>query len=263
MTAAQDALRAVPRRVRGAAGAGFAWIRERARHESRRRRLAWLAVALLLVAGPVGFDLARQSSFHASIELFPAPLPPYPAVHDPAYYRAFLGDPELRRQIQLNVGDGAEYRDVRIRPYPPRRTLIVTVTAGTPALARDFVNALGPQLAGASRRQIAVTTVRDAARIRAALQTARARRQPVARRRALARRLRAVERLVATQPARVLLGQAAAAPRLRRWADRVTDALPGSFPPRPGLGWVALAGLIVLAALWGAVLALVPPGREP
>ena len=227
--------------------------------ESRRRRLLWIAIAALLVLGPLFFNLARAPHFETSIELFPRPVAPYPADADPRYFLALLSDPELRHQMQLHVGLGAaSYRDVTIRPDRTLGALTLGVIAKTPANAQRFVNALGPQIVQATRRQLGRQAVRDTEALRARLQTHMARK----RRRTLQRQLRRLERFGEFPPSRVVLGRPAPRPRLERWADRFADALPGDFAGRPSPGWAALAGLFITATLWAISLAFVAPGRR-
>jgi hypothetical protein len=230
---------------------------ERARGESRRRRLLWIAIAALLVLAPLAFDLARAPDFKASVELYPTRVAPYPAVLDPSYYRSFMGDSELRRQMQLNVGDRvADYRDVTIDRDPTSGTLTLTAVAATPAKAQRFVNALGPQIAEATRRQLGLQAARDRTKLRQRLRTRLSRSERLT----LRRQLRRLGQFGQFPPGRVLLGRPAPRPRMDRWADRLVADLPGDFPGRPSPAWAALAGLLVAATLWATCLVLLPPG---
>jgi hypothetical protein len=226
-----------------------------ARHESPRRRLVWVAIALLMVLGPVGFNLARTTEFSASVEIYPSAVPPYPAVFDPDYYRGLVRDPELHRQVILNIGPGiADYRRVSIVPVPAHRSLALIVHSPDREHASRFVNSLGPQIAGASARQLHRLGQADSVRIRARL---RGHLAPAVRR-ALQRRLAAIGRLGALPPIRAQIGPRAGVPSLS-WADRIADALPGPLPGRPSLLWSAVAGLLVAATLWAIGLLLVSP----
>ncbi len=232
-------------------------LRADATGESRRRRLAWVAVAAVLVLAPLAITVGRAPEFKASVQLFPRAVGPYAAVFDIAYYRSLLEDPALVEPMRLSVRSGvAEYEDVTFSRGRPGQ-LVVTVAAPVPADAQRFVNVLAPQIAGATRQELARVTARDVAELRARL---RSRLAPESRR-ALRRRLSQVERLGPLPPGRVLYGSPAALPRMERWADRLIDDLPGAFPPRPSPLWAALAGLLVAVTLWATWLVLVPPDR--
>jgi hypothetical protein len=247
--------------VRSAIADAIAPLARRARRESRRRRLVWIAITAVFVLVPVGFNLARAPNFEASVELFPRAVGPYPAVTDPAYYRSLLADRELRRQMTLNVGGGvAEYRDVSITPSSTRDTLILTVAAADPAKAQRFVNALSLQVAGATQRQLGRLADQDATKLRDRLRT----RLAASERRRLRRALRRLNRFGPFPPGRVLPGRPAARPPMDHWADRLVAELPGTFPGRPNPAWAGLAGLLVAATLWAICLVLIPPRtRDP
>jgi hypothetical protein len=218
-----------------------------ARHETRRGRLGWLAVAALLVLGPLGFNLAREPRFDASMTISPRAVGPYPAIDDPGYYRTLLADPQLRARTKADGGEAVGGDDdVTILPGPEPETVTLTVRAGTPERAQVFVNALGPQIARATERALALVASEDAARLRERLRRTGL---SVAERRTLRARLRRIEELSADSPPGVVLGSAAM-PQIDRWADRLADALPGALPARPNPAWAALAGLFVAAALW-------------
>lgn len=231
---------------------------ERARREPRRRRAAWLVTALVFVAVPLSVNLARESDFETSIEIFPRAVGPYPAVSDAAYYRAFLDDPGLRARMEVNVGRNvASYKDVTIRRGPRRGALTVTVTARTPTDAERFANALAAQLAGASGRDVARLAAADADAVRDRLRGRLSTRE----RAILRRRFRRLERLAEPPRPRAVPGRAAPRPRLTSAADRAVDSLPGSFSGRPNPILAALAGLLVVAIAWATCLVLVPPPR--
>jgi hypothetical protein len=233
-------------------------LRAAARHETRGRRLGWLAIVALLVFGPLTFNLAREPGFEASMALSPSEVKPYPAIHEPRYYRSLLADPELREQTRLNAGDGVvDYDDVSIGPGPKRAVLTVTVEARTPHSAQRLMNALGPQIAGATKRELRRAAIRDTERLRARL-----RRSSLTsdRRRALQRRVRHLMELSEAPPPRVVLGPPAELPPIDRRADQLVDDLPGDFPARPNPAWAALAGLFVGGTLWAICLVLLPPG---
>jgi len=250
--------RAAVGRLRGLAVALAATLRDGARGESRRRRKVWVVIAALLVLGPLAFNLARAADHRASVELFPREVEPYRAVSDAEYYRSLLDDPPLRQQMRLNArARAADYDGVTIRRGPRRGALTVTVAAGTPARAQRLVNALAPQIAGATQRQLARLADDDARTVRRRLRERPSR----AERRQLRRRLRRLNEFGQFPPPRVLPGAQAPPPRIDRWADQLVDDLPGDFPPRPSPAWAALAGLLVTATLWAIFLVLMPPGR--
>lgn len=226
------------------------------RRESRRRRALWVAIAVLLVLGPIGFNLARGDEFRASLEVFSRPVPPYAQINDAGYWRALLRDPELHHQTALNIGtEIPDYRRVKIVLEPGGRALRVTVTLDSPGHARTFVNALGPQLAGASSRQLYRRWQLDARAIRDALRgRVRARERA-----ALKRRLAAITKLGRVPPTRAVVGPRAGSPHLDSWADRFVDAMPGGFVERSSPLAAGLAGLLVALVLWLLALVVVPP----
>jgi hypothetical protein len=234
-------------------------LRENARLESPRRRARWVAIALLLVLVPTLFNAAREGRTAASLELFPSDVGPYPAVRDTTYYAGLLADPELVTQMRLNArAEPAAYSRAQFR-LTPRGTVMVTVHAEGSAQTTQLVNALGPQLAGATKRRVAQLAKHDATTLRARIHSG-AVRAPA--RRKLRRRLRETERVVANPAARISLG-ASAPPRALGWADRLADALPGGRPPRANPVAAALAGLLIAATLWCIGLIVVPPSLVP
>lgn len=259
MTALRSEVESRARRLADAALRGAAVLREAARRESRKRRMAWGGVAALLVLGPLLINLARDSSFTASVGMFPRPVGPYEAVRDPAHYRALLADPVLRQHTQLNSGEPFPAPDdVRIRVNPPGQGMRLTVRADTPRAARTLVNALGPQIAGASARAITVRAQRDLRALDARLRAPGTGR---AERRALRERIRAISGLAREAPHHVLIGTRAGPPALG-WADNLVNAAPGDFTPRPPAATSALAGLLVAVTLWMIGLVVVPPAAE-
>src|SRR3954451_6175777 len=234
-------------------------LRERAREQSRRSRIAWAALATLLVVGPVVFTLARSAEFTVSAEIAPNAVGPYPPVFDAAVYRGFLADPELQSQMRLSVkAEPSEYLGATIRPTAVG-TLALAIASERPAHARALINALGPQLSEASRRSLAARVHMDATRLRARL---RAKGLSSAQRRVLGRQLRPLDRLDPPPPGALVLHLPAPQPKLSSWADRVADALPGEFPTRPSPIAAALAGLLIAAALWAVALTLPPRVRD-
>jgi hypothetical protein len=228
---------------------------------SRDRRIFWAVLAVVLVVVPFGLNLARQKTFTSSIEVFPQKVGTFGAESDPAYYRGLLKDSELRLQMDKQVkAQDLEYRRVTIGPGRARDSLVLGVHGSDRARTRAFVNALGPQLANATSRQLSVTAQR---RARALLTRARGeRRRSVARR--LRRRAGQFGKLAQAPPQRIVLGRRAALPKLTHAADRFVDGLPGGFPGRANPFLAALAGLVVLIGLWVLSLVLLPVGgRRP
>lgn len=253
-------LRDLARAVRERTLALTAKLRNGGRRETWRRRILWLTVAALLVIGPLAFNLAREPEFDASIQLFPRAVPPYPATFDPGYYESLLNDPDLREQMSLNVGDDvAGYDDVSIERGPGRGRLTMTVKDGVPEDAQRFVNALAPQIAGATSRQLRRRVDRDVERLRERFLGMSE--EPSPERRRLRLRLRRLARFGEFPPTRVLPGAPAETPPMDRWADQLVDDLPGDFRARPSPWWAALAGLLVAVTLWAIGVVLVPPDR--
>jgi hypothetical protein len=217
-----------------------------------------------MVAVPAAFNLARHSSYSASRDIYPRPIAGYPLVSDPAYYRAFLGDRELQAQMYQNTGARPpEYANTHIALGMGGK-LISIVKAETPARAQELVNALGPQLANATRRQLAQQARADETKLRGELRSRTLSAHDARlRRRQLRRAVRAV-RLGPEPPERIVLGAPAGRPPIRGFADKLADSLPGAFPARRSPVWAGLAGLLVAATLWLIGLALFPPGgRRP
>ncbi|MEK6278217.1 MAG: hypothetical protein AABM29_09420 [Actinomycetota bacterium] len=233
---------------------------ERARGETPRRRIAWGAIAAALVLLPVAFNVARESSFTASVEIFPRAAPPYGAISDPGYYRSFVTDAALQQEMQRNAGAGIhEYHAATFRPTP-QGTVLLGVSSDDRARAQQLVNALAPQIMGASGRQLERQIAEEAAVLRARIRYQRL--QPDDRR-ALGGRLRQIERLDPIVSDRAVLGAAAREPRLERLADRVADAMPGGLPDRPNPMSAGLAGLLLFVTLWTIGLVRVPPAAAP
>lgn len=228
--------------------------------ESRRRRITWAIVALVLFAVPFAFNAAREARFTASVEIFPRPVPPYPAVSDPAYYRAFLEDPHLRGEMLQNANAGlAEYSGAEFRSTR-RGTVLLAVSRTDPTRARELVEALGPQIAGATARQLAAQATQEAGLLRERIRDGRLDSDE---RRTLGVRLRRVTRLSRRLSIRVVLGPVAAPPEEESWADRVAAALPGETPERPDPLVAGIAGLFLAGTLWVIGLLLVPPVSAP
>jgi hypothetical protein len=228
--------------------------------EGRRRRIAWIVVALLMVVVPVAFNLARNS-YSASLELYPRAVSGYPPVNDPAYYRAFLTDNELQTQMRFHAPGGpSAYADAVIRAGR-RGRVVVTVSADAPNDAQRIVNALGPQLANATRRQLAAQAEAEAQRLRALLGSGKLTARQTRR---VRRRLARANSVGLVPPERIVLGTRPGPPPLRGFADKVADAMPGPYPTRPSPLWAGFAGLLVAVTLWLIGLALLPPrGRGP
>lgn len=244
------------RRARQAGGA----VRRGLAAESRRRRIFWALVAAVLILGPVAFNLGRADGFSARVEIFPRPVGPFPAVNDQSYYRGLLADPELRIAMDTSVAARtSEYRRVRFGRVPDHRTLFVSFQDADPDRAREFVNALAPQIANSTGRPLVPVVQRRAAALIA--KASDARRRSTARR--LRRRAARLARLLQA-PQRVVLGRGAARPELTHWADRFADSLPGGFPTRADPIAAGVGGLVVLVGLWVLGLFAFPPdGRRP
>ena len=241
-----------------------------ARLPAGRRERLLLGLAALLVLGPLIFNVARAPDHSASVELHPVLDRGLPPNDDPAYYRALMVDFQLRVNMRKNIGGLASaglYDDVTFE-RTPRRTVLMMAAAATPDDAATFANALAPQLAGASKRELQRSTLVIARRLRGAL----ARRPPRAERRRLRSELRRIEALLNEPHERIVLGPAATPPNVDNWADRIADALPGELPGRPSPLWAAFAGAVVAATLWLIAFVLFPrvgrggtdrPGSDP
>jgi hypothetical protein len=232
--------------------------------QSRRRRILWAVVAIVLVVVPFGLNIARQSTFEASTKVLPRAVGPFPAERSRAYYRSLLADPELLTQMKQNADATAgDFRNLRIVRRPARRTIELRFSDVDRERARDFVNALALQIANATSRELGADAQRRVAQL--TLQAQRARR---ARRRSTAVRLRreaaGVRVITRAPPQRIVIGSFAPLPKLTHWADRVVDALPGALPPRPNPVIAALASLLTLIGLFVLSLFVFPPGgRRP
>ena len=141
---------------------------------------------------------------------------------------------------------------IRLVPTGKRPSLTLSAAAETPQDVRKFVNSIGTHLAVVSGEHLALQAKGDVSELRDKRRHARG-----ARRVRITRRLRALDRLLAARPmpSQIVLGPRPGAPKPKRWADRVVDALPGAFPARPspvlaGLAGLALAGSLVALTLW-------------
>jgi hypothetical protein len=224
----------------------------------RRALLLWVILAAILMIGPIALTLARAREFTASVEVF-TQSQPYP-VRDPmSYLEGLLDDPflhqALRRPTRISGRSEweSELETVRLRPTRTRPSITMSASADTPRRVRDFVNILGTRLAETSARQVQQRSRGRATRLRRRLRNPEL---PANSRRLVRRDLARVERLLQENPAQIVLGPRPGAPRPKRWADRLVDELPGSFPTRPSPFVAGLAGLAVAVAL-GIILLLV------
>jgi hypothetical protein len=230
----------------------------RARGESWPRRALWIAVAIVLVGVPVAVNAARSESHRASVVLVPRAVAWYEPIIEPGLYRRLLADNiVLRQEMQKNTG--VAFRDYRrnttITTISGRR-LKLTVTADTPARARRIVNALAPQIAEATRRDLAPVVLADIETLAGRIERGR---RGTATRRERVRLLRELQRLGPLPPSRVLPGAPAPPPKLERPADRFVDGLPGDLPGRTSPVWAGVVGLLVVLVLWSIGLFHVPP----
>jgi hypothetical protein len=230
-------------------------LRERAGRESPERRMAWAAVAMLLVVGPVIFNLGRSDSFTASVDMYPRQVGPYPPDHGVRYYRDLLADPRLRTETRRNARTVPDYQAVSIRPNPALGSLVLTVRDREPERARRIVNALGPQIASASARHLAAHSERELRRLRAMLRRGPTRRVD----RLFLRQAIQVRRGIGPESHRIVIGPRAGPPKFQSLPDRVANAMPGDLKPPPSTVAVALSGLVVVATLWLMGLTLFPP----
>jgi hypothetical protein len=230
------------------------------RAEMPPRRVAWAVVTGLLVLFPALLSVARAPGFTSSVELLPQAVGEFPPPDDPAYYGGLLADPRVRRTTAGNVRDplGAfAFRSVTIR-RATRGRVIVGARFATPDRARDFIDALAPQLSAASARDL-VARARGTSRAVAAQYRAARR---AADRRRLRARLRELKRAIREGRPRAVVAGPAETAEVERPADRFVDALPGGFTGRPSPFWAGAAGLLVAAMLWAVALVTLPP-RAP
>jgi hypothetical protein len=219
----------------------------------RRVRLGWGALALVMFALPVAFGLARTPEFSASTALYPRAVGPYQPPRAGYYLRALREDTILHRYVRLGVGaPSSVYRDATFGVRPPR-ALLVTVKGGSPDDAHRWSAGLALALQSATLRQVQAQATADARWLEAKLSAGAL---AGATRRDLARRIAAVKRVAAAPTPRITAGAPPPLPRPARAADKLVDALPGDFPPRPSPLWAGLAGLLVVA-LARAFVALV------
>jgi hypothetical protein len=215
------------------------------------RRAAWAAVAVVMFAAPLAFDLERAPRFYASEAMYPRAVGLYPPLFDPAYYHALLSDSGLRNYMRLIAGARSSvYLDAGFRAGPPG-AVTLTVHAETPARARAFVHALALQIAAVSRDQVASQAEVDAKKLRARLAALSL---ASAERRDASLRLAAVLRVRAAPYERVLVAGPPPLRRPLRRADKLVDALPGAFPPRPSPHWAGLAGLLLVLLVRGILV---------
>jgi hypothetical protein len=215
-------------------------------------RALWAAVAVILVIGPAVFTVLRASEFSASVEMTPIEVGPFPEVTDPAYYTALSNDRVARFEVERAVGVAPAPSDVRFTREPETGELVLTVTGRTPREAYDLVHGFAHQVSQASRRQLAAE-VQQRLAILEPLDSTTGR---GALRRRLDREVAELEDLGALPPARVIPDRPGAVPEPERAADKLVDALPGTFPGRPSPVWAGFAGLIVTATLWGIAFVL-------
>jgi hypothetical protein len=246
--------------LRSAAGGKLGLLRARAAAEPPGRRVVWLVVLLVLSMVPAAFNAARESSFTASIGIFPRSVEPYPPPSDPEYWRAFLRDPHLQQQMLVNMRVGPSQYQHAGFTRADGGLVVVSIPQPDAAYALALITKLGPQLAEASSRQLASQAARDAEDMRAQLRFGRL---PADERQRVRRKLRAVERIARQSSHRAVLSPPTPPPRPDSWADRVADALPGEPPQRSSPAAAALAGLFVAVTLWLIGLVFAPPAPAP
>ena len=206
------------------------------------RVISVVAVALLVLA-PLGLSLARSDHFEASLEAFPFQRAGYRQIGDPTQYmRRLLADPlvpvEAVRFWQLPL-DSSKVRS-RVRLEPTGRSVRVVGLSDSPDNARDLANAVALALVNASARDVGRQAREQLEETRDALASA------TGERRAELEGTAARLRRMATKPApSMVLGPRAAPPQPKRTVDRFIGWLPGPLPPRPGIGWTVVAGLLL------------------
>jgi hypothetical protein len=246
--------------VAEAAHDAIAWVRTGVAAEGLERRIAWIVVGVVLVLGPALFNLSRSESFTAQIQVIPREVGPFKEIRDPRYYKALTRDFVLRDQMAKRAGaTPEEYAGARVVEGP--RSLLLKVDAKSPDRAERLAETLGPLMATTSGRQIERYRTFRLADINAVLLERP--RPPAAERLRLYRLRRDLRRLQGKPLERVAVAPDAARPDPKTWADRVADALPGSFPGRASPFWSAIAGLLLFGTLWAVAQAVIPPpGRS-
>jgi hypothetical protein len=207
----------------------------------------WVIVVATLVLLPLVSTALRSSRFSTSVEVFPTPRPVFGQERDPvAYLQRLLRDPRVESRVRDNVDPrilpSSLAGHVRITPFADHA--LVTVWSDTPERASVLLDALVRQLANASADDLYALATADLP-----LTEARLAASPTpAERTALVRRVQLLQQIIAKPPQALVAPPRPGPLRPPHAVDRVVNALPGAFPPRPALLDVVLVGLALAFA---------------
>ncbi len=184
---------------------------------SRSRRLRAAMVAVVLVAGATAtaFTLTRHASFTSSTEAFPT-------AHGPLGKRS----------------DIVKWRRLAKAP---------SVVAGT--LATLPTEASSSRIAAArleptARKHFSFNIVATATTPESAVLVAASLGEQLA--------ARSAQSAIGKRPEQMVLGPRQVPQQPSTFADKLVNALPGPFPPRPSPAWVALVTVLLAALVYGA-----------
>jgi len=227
-------------------------VSTRARSQSVRGRAAFAVLAALLTAGPLVITLTRAESFYAQVEIFPVQDTPIPTLKSAQELEHIAQLRQIRIATVDQAGNGVTKIDETIARSrrKSRPSFILRVHEGTPDQAVAAANALGAVIAA---RTTAQTQRLAKARVAATRRKIR-RAGPSTDTSALQARLQGLDALATAPIPRVVLGVRPQPRPITKLGDRIVNALPGTFPPRPSPAVAALAGLLVALALWIAWL---------
>ena len=220
-------------------------------------RRAWIALAAALVLVSVAVTLGRAPGFEASVDLTPHPAGPFPPATRLQWYTHTYAEPAVRERIARTArmpGGREPFKAIRLARAG--RGARMSARLGSPEGARRFVRAVAGRVVSASQRGMVLWAQGGRAGIARALRTHVSR----SRRRTLRAQMKIVTEVARERPKPVTAGGVAVTPG--RWGDRVVGAIPGFGSARPGAVWVAVAGLVVVLALWLGTPLLEGGGRR-
>ena len=195
--------------------------------DSRKRRARAAVVAVLLVTGAVAtaFTATRHSAFTSSIEAFPVAHGPLGKRSDLSTWRRFARSPSLVTQTHalLPTDSSSEWiSGARLEPSNTHPFSFEIIASGNTP-ERAVLVAAGLGVQLATR----------------STQTAHG-----------------------DRPQQMTLGPRQAPEQPTILADKIVNALPGSFPPRPSPLWVVLATVLIVAlTCWAWPLVHAPPAE--
>jgi len=173
-----------------------------------------------------------------------------PARRQSTWLAALLADEQVRLEVFLALGRDA-YRPDRVRVTPSERDGVFSFSLGvsgrTPEEARRMVDALA---SGVENRSVSsgverATAARQAAQTKLAAGEISSHRRSV-----LEHQVTNLTTFLSAPASAFLVGPGALhASSPSQPADRLVDALPGPFPPRPGALWAGTAALLTALGL--------------